>query len=113
MWRFVRLSATWWTAARESLMLEPDPKRRILAAAAFEPSPTRRQRLMRSAIRMASAFVVPLLLFMMVGGPRVGPRPLGLVAVTALGTSGIAASALFVAVGRGSSMLGRSMRRLL
>jgi len=94
-------------------MLEPDLKRRILAAAAFEPSPTRRQHLMHSGLLMASALAVPLVLFMMVGGPRIGPRPLGLVAVTALGTSGIAASALFVAVGRGSSMLGRSRGRLL
>lgn len=94
-------------------MLAPDLKRRILAATTSEPSPTRRQRLIRSAILMASALAVPLLLFMLMGGPRVGPRPLGLVAMTALGTSGIAASALFVAVGRGSSMLGRSSGRLL
>jgi len=94
-------------------MLAPDLKRRILAATTSEPSPTRRQRLIRSAIRMASALAVPLLLFMLVGGPQVGPRPLGLVAMTALGTSGIAAAALFVAVGRGSSMLGRSTGRLL
>jgi hypothetical protein len=56
---------------------------------------------------------VPLLLFVAVGGPRVGPRPLALAAATALGTFGLAALALFVAVGRGSSMLGRSRRLLL
>jgi hypothetical protein len=94
-------------------MLEPDLKRRILAATAAEPSPTRRQRRIRSAIRIASALAVPLVLFLLAGGPRVGPRPLGLVAMTALGTSGIAASALFVAIGRGSSMLGRSRGQLL
>ncbi len=94
-------------------MLAPDLKRRILAATISEPSPTRRQRLIWSAIRMASALAVPLLLFLLVGGPRVGPRPLGLVAMTALGTSGIAAAVLFVAVGRGPSMLGRSRGRLL
>jgi len=94
-------------------MLAPDLKRRILAATASEPSPTRRQRRIRSAARIASALAVPLLLFALVGGPRFGPRPLGLVAMTAIGTSGIAAIALFVAVGRGSSMLGRSRRRLI
>jgi hypothetical protein len=94
-------------------MLAPDLKRRVLAAATSEPSPTRRQRRLTSAVRMASALAVPLLLLVLVGGPHVGPRPLGLVATTALGTSGIAASALLVAVGRGSSMLGRSRRRLL
>jgi len=94
-------------------MPAPDLKRRILAAAASEPSPTRQQRRIRSALRMASALAVPLVLFALAGGPRVGPRPPGLVATTALGTSGIAALAIFVAVGRGSSMLGRSRRRLL
>src|SRR5262245_49485922 len=94
-------------------MLAPDLKRRILAATASEPSLTRRQRRIRIAIRMASALAVPLLLWMLVGGPRIWPRPPGLVAMTALGTSVIAASALFVAVGRGSSMLGRSTGRLL
>jgi hypothetical protein len=94
-------------------MLAPDLKRRILAATISEPSPTRRQRLVGSAIRMASALAVPLLLFVLVGGPRVGPRPLWLVAMTALGTSAIAAWALFEAVGRGSSMLGRSRGRLM
>jgi hypothetical protein len=94
-------------------MLAPDLKRRILAAATSEPSPTREQRALSSALRAASALAVPLLLFAMAGGPRVGPRPVGLVAMTVLGISGIAASALLLAVGRGPSMLGRSRRRLL
>jgi hypothetical protein len=94
-------------------MLEPDLKRRILAATTSEVSLTRKQRVLRSAVRAVTALAVPLLLFALVGGPRVGPRPLELVAMTALGTSGIAASALFLAVGRGPSMLGRSRRWLL
>src|SRR5262245_36861252 len=94
-------------------MPAPDLKLRILAATSAEPSPTRRQRRVGSALRLASALAVPLLLFLLVGGPRVGARPLGLVAMTALGTAVIAATALVVAVGRGSSMLGRSRRRLL
>jgi hypothetical protein len=94
-------------------MLETDLKSRILAAATSEASPTRRQRAIGSALGAASALAVPLLLFALVGGPRVGPRPLELVALTTLGTAGIAATALFVAAGRGRSMLGRSRRRLL
>jgi hypothetical protein len=94
-------------------MLTPDLKHRILAAAASEASPTRRQRVVGSAIRTVSAFAVPALLFMLVGGARIGPRPLGLVATTALGTSAIAAWALLEGFGRGPSMLGRSRGRLL
>ena len=90
-----------------------DLKRRVLAAAAAEASPTRRQRAIRSAALAASALVVPLLMFAAVGGARIGPRPLGLVAATALGTASIAACALFLAAGRGPSMLGRSRRVLL
>ena len=94
-------------------MLAPDLKHRVLAAAASEASPTRRQRVVGSAIRAASALAVPLLLFALVGGVRFGPRPLGLVAMTALGTSAIAAWALFEAFGGGPSMLGRTRGRLL
>jgi len=94
-------------------MLESDLKSRVLAAAASQASPTRRQRAIRSTILAASALIVPLLLFALAGGPRVGPRPLELVATTAIGTAIIAMSALFVAAGRGPSMLGRSRRRLL
>ncbi|HSF02776.1 MAG TPA: NrsF family protein [Solirubrobacterales bacterium] len=94
-------------------MLAPDLKHRILAAAASEASPTRRQCVVRSAIRAVSALAVPLLLFTLVGGVRLTPRPLGLVALTALGTSAIAAWALFAAFGRGPSMLGRTRGWLL
>jgi hypothetical protein len=94
-------------------MLTPDLKHRILAAAASEASPTRRQRVVGSAIRAFSALAVPLLLFTLVGGVRLEARPLGLVAMTALGTSTIAAWALFEAFGRGTSMLGRTRGRLL
>jgi hypothetical protein len=94
-------------------MLTPDLKHRILAAAASEASPTRRQRVVGTAIRAVSALAVPLLLFALVGGAGLGPRPLGLVAITALGTLAIAAWALLEGFGRGPSMLGRSRGRLL
>jgi hypothetical protein len=94
-------------------MPSPDLKHRILAAAASEPSPTRRQRAVGSAVRAVSALALPLLLFTLVGGVRLEARPLGLVATTALGTSTIAVWALCEAWVRGSSMLGRTRRRLL
>jgi hypothetical protein len=103
----------WSIEAKGNLMLAPDLKHRILAAAASEASPTRRQRVARSALLAVSAFAVPLLLFALVGGAQRGPRPLGLVAMTAIGTAAIAAGALFAAVGRGTSMLGRTRGRLL
>ncbi len=88
-------------------------KRRVLAAAMAEPSPTRPERRILRAMRLASAVAVPVFLFEWVGGPRIAPRPVGLATLTALGTLAIAASTLFVAAGRGSSMLGRSRRQLL
>jgi hypothetical protein len=94
-------------------MPTPDLKHRILAAAAAEASPTRRQRAVGSTIRAISAVAVPLLLFALVGGARLEPRPFGLAAMTALGTSSVAAWALFAAFGRGPSMLGRTRSRLL
>jgi hypothetical protein len=94
-------------------MLTPDLKHRILAAAASETSATRRQRVVASAIRAVTALAVPLLLFAGVGGVRLEARPLGLVSMTALGTSAVAAWALFAAFGRGPSMLGRTRGRLL
>jgi hypothetical protein len=94
-------------------MPTPDLKHRILAAAASESSPTRRQRAVGSAIRAVSALAVPLLLFALIDGVRLGPRPPGLAATTAFGTASIAAWALFAALARGRSMLGRSRGRLL
>jgi hypothetical protein len=94
-------------------MLQPDLKHRVVAAVASEASPTRRQRTARTAIPVVSALAVPLVLFALLGGVRVAPRPLWLVATTALGTSAIAAFALFVAFGRGRSMLGRTPGALL
>jgi hypothetical protein len=94
-------------------MPEPDLKQRILAAAAAEASPTRRQRAIGSALRALTALAAPLLLFAALGGVRLEARPLGLVALTALGTAVVAACALSNAFGRGPSMLGRTRGRLL
>ena len=89
-------------------MLSPDLKQRILTAAAADPSPARGRISAGSAVLVGSAVVTPLLLFFLVGGVRAEPRPLSLVLATGLGALAIAACALFVALGRGPSMLGRA-----
>jgi Negative regulator of sigma F len=94
-------------------VLAPELKDRVLAAAAGDASLTRRQKALRDAVLATSAVAVPLLLFASVGGVHVAPRPLGLVATTALGTAAIAACALYAAVVRGPGMLGRSRGWLL
>jgi hypothetical protein len=89
-------------------MLPPDLKHRVLAAAADQPSATRQQLSGRSLILLLSAILAPLAIFAAVGGVRLGPRPISLTVLTAVGALAIAGCALFVAVGRGPSMLGRA-----
>lgn len=89
-------------------MLSPDLKHRVLAAAAQEPSSTRQQLSGRNRLLLLSAVLGPLAIFAAVGGVRLGPRPPSLTVLTALGALAIAACALFVAMGRGPSMLGRA-----
>ena len=102
---------------------------RVLAAAAAEPSPTRaavrRGALLMGLVAAASgigAFVVFAVLMsdghlLRLGG-EIAPhqrleRPVGLVVATTSGALGIAAAAVWLALRRGRSMLGRSRRRLL
>jgi hypothetical protein len=102
---------------------------RVLAAAAAEPSPTRaavrRGALLMGLVAAASgigAFVVFAVLMsdghlLRLGG-EIAPhqrleRPVGLVVATTKGALGIAAAAVWLALRRGRSMLGRSRRRLL
>jgi hypothetical protein len=89
-------------------MLSPELKHRILTATEQEVSATRAQRSARSALLLASAAIAPLVIFALVGGVRIAPRPISLTALTAAGALGIAACALFVSLGRGPSMLGRA-----
>ena len=103
-------------------------KARIVAAVAAEPSPTRAAVARRNAwLNVAAAasgmsgFVLFALLMsngqlLRLGG-EVAPhhyveRSVGLVVMTAGGALGIAALALWLALGRGRSMLGRSRRWL-
>ena len=104
-------------------------KARVLAAVAAEPSPTRaavhRRNLFIGMVAVASglgAFVI-FALFMSGGhllrlGGEVAPqhplqRSVWLVVTTAGGALGVAAMALWLALRRGRSMLGRSRRWLL
>ena len=102
---------------------------RVLAAAAAEPSPTRaavrRRNLFMGLVATASgigAFVIFAALMSEGGLLRLGgeiapqqhlERPVGLVVATASGALGVAATAVWLALRRGRSMLGRSRRRLL
>jgi hypothetical protein len=89
------------------MTLDPELRQRILQATRAEPAPARAQ-VMRTRFWLAvSAVAVPLAAFFAVGGARPGPRPLALVAATAAGALLIAGLALVLALGRGSSMVGR------
>ena len=104
--------------------MSADLKASVLAAAAAEPSPTRaavnrRNRLISvlAAVSGVGGFVIFALLtsegqLVRLGGEiarhRHVERSVWLVVTTAGGAMGIAAAALWVALGRGRSMLGRS-----
>lgn len=102
---------------------------RVLAAAAAEPAPTRAaiQRrniligMIAAAGEIGAFFIFAVFMsdsqLLRLGG-EVGPqqslqRPVWLVAATVGGALGVAAMAVWLALGRGRSMLGRSRRRLL
>jgi len=102
---------------------------RVLAAAAAEPSPTRAavsRRNILIAVVAAASGIGAFMIFaqymseshMLRLGGEVVPqhsleRSVGLVAATVGGALGVAAMALWLALGRGRSMLGRSRRWLL
>ncbi len=102
---------------------------RVLAAVAAEPSPTRaavRRRNMFMAMLAAASGIGAFVIFAMLvseshllrlGGEVVPQqrleRPVWLVVATVGGAVGVAATAVWLALGRGRSMLGRSRRWLL
>jgi hypothetical protein len=88
-------------------------KARILEAARRQPAPPRSEVQRRVALTLATAVLVPLAAFFLVGAARPGPRPLGLVLATSGGALGIALAAMWTAYGRGGQMLGRARGRLL
>jgi hypothetical protein len=104
-------------------------KARVLAAAAAEPSPTRaavrRRNRLISLVAAASGIGAFVLFAALISGShllRLGgevmpqqhvERPVWLVVTTAGGAGAVAVAALWLALSRGRSMLGRSPRRLL
>jgi hypothetical protein len=102
---------------------------RVLAAAAARPSPTRavvkRRNVFMSLVAAASGIGAFLVFAALVSeghlvrfGGGIAPqqyveRPIGLLVATASGALGVAATALWLALRRGRSMLGRSRRQLL
>src|SRR4030095_4485032 len=114
---------------RRGSVVSPGLRARVLAAAAAEPSPTRaavrRRNRLISLVAAASgigAFVLFAVLMseshlVRVGGEvmpqQQGERPGRLVVTTAGGAVAVAVAALWLALSRGRSMLGRSPRRVL
>jgi hypothetical protein len=80
----------------------------VLGAVAREPSPTRGQRRRRSTLLYLAAAAAGVLVFFLYGGVRPHDRPLSLLLGTVSGSALLAACGLWIALGRGRSMLGRS-----
>jgi hypothetical protein len=95
-------------------MTEPgDLKASILEMARREPSATRRAASRQTALILAFAVIVNAGLFFLFGGVHRGLRPTHLVLATQGGAGLLALLAVWVAFGRGRSMLGRPRRWLL
>jgi hypothetical protein len=98
---------------------EPSPspharlRAQVLERARQEAAPTRAEVGARRRVVTLVALLVPLLVFIGLGGIRRAPRPDLLVLETALGSSLLAAGVAFVALGRSRSMLGRPSSWLL
>src|SRR5260221_7596575 len=86
---------------------------RTIERARCEPSLTRAQVAVRHRTATVAVLLVPLLVFIGLGGVRVAPRPAGLVLETVLGSSSLAIGAAIIGVRRGRSMLGRPRSRLV
>lgn len=76
-------------------------------------APSRGEVRARNSKLLASAAIVPVIIFLANGGVRGNGRPNALIGVTSLGALAVALAALVVALGRGRSMLGRSRGALL
>lgn len=80
---------------------------RVLQQARQEPALTRAQLFVRHAPLAALITLVPVAIFLAMGGLRAAPRPPALVLETALGSALLALIAVAAGFGRGRSMLGR------
>ena len=85
----------------------------VIERARHEPSATRAELVRHHRIVGALVLLIPLLLFVIWGGVRSGPRPEKLLLETGLGSAAIALGMASIALGRGHSMLGRPRSWLL
>ena len=76
-------------------------------------SPTRAERRRQRAWVAAGAFAWSVAVLALFQGVRIAPRPAWLALATTLGAAALAAVALWMAAGRGASMLGRSRRAVM
>ncbi len=79
----------------------------VIAQVRREAAPTRAQLLARNAVLMAVCMLVPIVIFLAMGGVRAAPRPQPLVLETALGSGLLALLVASAGLTRGRSMLGR------
>jgi hypothetical protein len=89
-------------------MPSEDLKMRLLGAIEATPAPTREEESKRAAWIVGGALLLSMVAFIGLGGVRMTDRATPLVIGTVGGTATIAALALWAALGRGRTMLGRS-----
>jgi hypothetical protein len=88
-------------------LAEAQLRAQVLELSTRERAPTRAELARERRIVLAVVLLVPLSIFVVSGGIRLGPRPERLVLQTALGSAFLAAGVAIVGIGRGRSMLGR------
>jgi hypothetical protein len=91
----------------------PELRAKVLELVRQVPSPSRREAQRRSVGWLSLGLLLPLLLFMLLGGAERGPRPLSLLLITGVGSGLLALVSLWGALGRGGRTLGRARSRLL
>jgi hypothetical protein len=88
-------------------------KRRVMAAVAAEPAPTRDILRLRAQMVLGVCAAIAVAIFIHFGGIRTYGRPGLLVVATYLGCCAVAGAAVAIGVSRGRSMLGRSTAALI
>jgi hypothetical protein len=88
-------------------------KARILEAAKKQEAPTRRAVTFDTTLLLLTAGAAAVNVFLAAGGSDLGSRPAALVVSTVLGRGTIALASTWAALGRGGSMLGRSLAWLV
>jgi hypothetical protein len=102
-----------WIAPMPPTGASPELKERILRTVAPRSKPTRQMIVRQTVALTVGSWLISLVVFFYAGGPRVVGRPLSLVVGTALGIVAIAGVAMWSALGRGRSPLGRTRQVLI